>query len=168
MLDIEAAPPFSRRMRIGELAQAVGVSPETVRFYERAGLLPAPARRENAYRDYGEADAEHLRLVAELRRLDVPLAEAGRIASLCHSGHCTEMTLELPEVLAERRTSIASRIAGLRALDARLESLERHLEEPVTKARSMRILGPCCDAAQAVFDSATGTCPCCAPTTRRA
>lgn len=153
-------------MRIGELAQVVGVSTDTVRFYEKEGLLPAPSRRDNDYRDYGDADAEHLRLIIELRRLDVPLQEAARIASLCHSGHCAEMTLELPEVIADRRAAIAARIAGLAALDSRLASLESHLELPVRRARLAPVAGPCCDAAQAVLESARGSCPCCAPQVR--
>jgi DNA-binding transcriptional MerR regulator len=100
-------------MRIGELAQRVGVSSDTVRFYERSGWLPRAARRDNDYREYGEADVEHLRLLTGLRRLDLPLDDAARIASWCHSGHCQEMTDELPTLIAERRADIAARIEGL-------------------------------------------------------
>ena len=106
-------------MRIGELARQVGVSTDTVRFYERSGWLPRPTRRDNDYRDYGEAEAEHLRLLIDLRRLDLPLDEAARIASWCHSGHCADATSELPRLITERRAAIADRIAGLRELDAR-------------------------------------------------
>ena len=113
-------------MRIGELADRVGVSTDTVRFYERSGWLPRASRRENTYREYGEADVEHLRLLIDLRRLDVPLDDAAKIASWCHSGHCGDSTAELPHLIAERRADVASRIAGLQALDARLASLERH------------------------------------------
>ena len=63
-------------MRIGELADAVGVSTDTVRFYERSGWLPRASRRDNAYREYGHADVEHLRLIIDLRRLDLPLEDA--------------------------------------------------------------------------------------------
>lgn len=149
-------------MRIGELAQRVGVSTDTVRFYERSGWLPRPARRDNDYRDYGDADAEHLRLLIDLRRLDLPLEDAARIASWCHAGHCVDATAELPSLIAERRAAVADRIAGLVALDARLASLERHLGSP---RRELTIVGtaPCCDAADAVVGSAEGGCPCCAP-----
>ena len=158
-VDIPEAPSFAPRMRIGELARQVGVSTDTVRFYERSGWLPRPARRENAYRDYGEADAEHLRLLIDLRRLDMPLDDAARVASWCHSGHCADTTSELPELIAERRASVADRIAGLRALDARLASLERHL---LTPRRELAVgIGPCCDAADAVMGSADAGCPCC-------
>ena len=149
-------------MRIGELAQRVGVSTDTVRFYERSGWLPRPARRDNDYRDYGDADAEHLRLLIDLRRLDLPLDDAARIASWCHAGHCVDTTNELPGLIAERRAAVADRIAGLLALDARLASLERHLGRP---RRELSVIGtaPCCDAAEAVVGSAEGGCSCCTP-----
>lgn len=151
-------------MRIGELAGRVGVSTDTVRFYERSGWLPRAPRRGNDYRDYGEPDVEHLRLLIELRRLDVPLGDAGKIAGWCHSGHCAETTAELPRLISERRADIADRIAGLRALDARLDGLERHLNRPRRVLHMANAIGPCCDAADAVVASEAGGCACCSPT----
>jgi DNA-binding transcriptional MerR regulator len=148
-------------MRIGELARQVGVSTDTVRFYERAGWLPRPTRRDNDYRDYGEADAEHLRLLIDLRRLDLPLDEAARIAGWCHSGHCADTTSELPRLISERRAAIADRITGLRELDTRLAGLEAHMR---TGRPQLAVLGAgaCCEAAASVVGTAEGTCVCCA------
>jgi DNA-binding transcriptional MerR regulator len=146
-------------VRIGELAREVGVSTDTVRFYERSGWLPRASRRENAYREYGPADVEHLRLLIDLRRLDLPLGDAARIAGWCHSGHCADSTAELPRIIEERRAVIAERIAGLQALDASLTGLLGHLGRP---QRLLAVVdGPCCDAADAVVDAAEGGCPCC-------
>lgn len=150
-------------MRIGELAKRVGVSTDTVRFYERSGWLPRASRRENAYRDYGEADVEHLRLLTDLRRLDVPLSDAGQIAAWCHSGHCAESSAELPRVIAERRAELADRVAGLHALDARLADLERHLTRSDRTLQVIAASGPCCEAADAVVGSSEGGCACCSP-----
>jgi DNA-binding transcriptional MerR regulator len=149
-------------MRIGEVAAQVGVSTDTVRFYERSGWLPKPARRTNDYRVYGDADVEHLRLLIDLRRLDVPPDDAARIASWCHSGHCADATSELPQLIAERRAEVAERVAGLQALEARLAGLERHLARP---RRELRMVdqGPCCEAADAIVGSAEGGCSCCTP-----
>ena len=145
-------------MRIGELADAVGVSTDTVRFYERSGWFPRASRRDNAYRDYGPADVEHLRLIIDLRRLDLRLEDAARIASWCHSGHCADSTAELPRMIEQRRAEVADRIAGLQALDARLAGLLGHLGP----RRSLAVLdGPCCEAADAVVATAEGVCPCC-------
>lgn len=149
-------------MRIGEIARHVGVSADTVRFYERAGWLPRVGRGDNGYREYTAADAEHLRLLIDLRRLDIPLDDAARLARSCHSGHCDDTTAELPSVIARRRAEIASRIDGLRALDARLAGLERHLDR---RGRALPIAlaaGPCCDAAGDVVRIGEGGCDCCA------
>ncbi|HEX6868212.1 MAG TPA: MerR family transcriptional regulator, partial [Candidatus Limnocylindrales bacterium] len=110
-------------MRIGELAERVGVTADTVRFYERAGHLPRAARQGNTYRTYDEEDVEHLRLLIDLRRLDLPLEDAGRLAAWCHAGHCAETTAALPDLIAGHRAAIAARIDGLRELDARLAGL---------------------------------------------
>ena len=149
-------------MRIGELARQVGVSTDTVRFYERSGWLPRAARRDNDYREYGQPDVEHLRLLIDLRRLDIPLDDAARIAGWCHSGHCADSTAELPGLIGERRADIADRIAGLQALDAQLSGLQDHLGQPRRQLAVLDVAGPCCEAAGAVVGSAEGACACCA------
>lgn len=150
-------------MRIGELARQIGVTADTVRFYERAGLLPRPSRMGNGYREYRPADVDHLRLLVDLRRMEIPLDDAARIAGWCHAGHCTETSQELPRLIAQRRAEIADRVARLRHLDDRLAQLERHVTRP---ARSLQVVGAegaCCEAAAAVIGSGdASTCACCA------
>jgi DNA-binding transcriptional MerR regulator len=153
-------------MRIGELARRLEVSTDTVRFYERAGWLPSAARERNGYRDYREEDVEHLRLLIDLRRIDLPLETAARLASWCHSGHCDQTTADLPRQLAEKRREIASRVDDLRALDDRLAQLERHLGAATPKRRAeLRVLAgatPCCDAAAVMTTDEGETCAVCA------
>ena len=148
-------------MKIGELAREVGVSTDTVRFYERLGWLPRAVRRDNAYREYSQPDVEHLRLLIDLRRLDVPLEDAARIAGWCHSGHCAESTTELPRLIGERRADIADRIARLQALDVRLAGLQGHLDRPRRSLAVMDVTGPCCEAAGAIVGTSGGECSCC-------
>lgn len=150
-------------MRIGELARQIGVSTDTVRFYERSGWLPRALRGANDYREYGKPDIEHLRLLIDLRRLEIPLEEAAKIAGWCHAGHCSETTSELPRLIGERRAAIADRIAGLQALDARLAGLDAHLGRPRRPLAVVEVAGPCCDAAGAIVGSVEGACACCAP-----
>jgi DNA-binding transcriptional MerR regulator len=154
-------------VRIGELADRIGVTTDTIRFYEKSGLLPRPSRqRDNNYREYSEAEVDHLRLLIDLRRLDLPLDDAARIASWCHSGHCADTTAELPSLIADRRAAIAARIEGLRALDSRLADLDRHLAGR-RASRLLSVVGgdgaACCDAASAVSDIAESGCSCCTP-----
>jgi DNA-binding transcriptional MerR regulator len=148
-------------VRIGELAQRIGISTDTVRFYERAGWLPSPARRANDYREYAEADLEHLRLLIDLRRLEIPLEDAARIAAWCHAGHCGDTTAELPALIARQRSDIAERIAGLLTLDARLETLERHLARARPALNVLSGGAPCCDVAHAVIGNVEDACACC-------
>jgi DNA-binding transcriptional MerR regulator len=150
-------------MRIGELARSVGVSADTIRFYERAGLLPRPPRSENRYREYSDVDADHLRLLVDLRGLDVPLPQAASVATMCHSGHCADTSRELPLLIERQRHEIAQRIARFRALDARLADLARHLEPAAMLPLASD--GACCDAAAAILSAGEGRCSCCAPPT---
>ena len=90
-------------MRIGELAQTSGTPIETIRFYEREGLLPAAARTEGNYRIYTPQHADRLGFIRQCRSLDMtldevrvllrfkdqPLADCGEVNSLLdeHIGH---------------------------------------------------------------------------------
>ena len=62
-------------MKIGELARAGGVNVETIRYYERIGLLPEPHRTAANYRSYGEAHRLRLAFVRHCRSLDMTLDE---------------------------------------------------------------------------------------------
>src|SRR5262245_9164243 len=62
-------------MKIGEVAREAGVSIDTVRFYERRGVLPAPQRRPSGYRTYTASTVERIRLARELQELGLTLDE---------------------------------------------------------------------------------------------
>lgn len=72
-------------MKIGELAQAAGSTVETVRYYEKEGLLPAPERNANNYRSYGAAHVERLRLIRNCRALDMTHDEIRALLALFDS-----------------------------------------------------------------------------------
>jgi MerR family mercuric resistance operon transcriptional regulator/MerR family copper efflux transcriptional regulator len=63
-------------MKIGEVAQQSGVSVDTVRFYERVGVLPAPERTESGYRDYTPDTVGRIRLTRELQAIGFTLSDA--------------------------------------------------------------------------------------------
>ena len=74
-------------MKIGILAEATGTPVETIRFYEREGLLPPPARAENNYRMYLPVHVERLAFVRQCRNLDMTLDEIRALpASLSGDG----------------------------------------------------------------------------------
>src|SRR3954449_12728604 len=63
-------------MKIGEIAGQAGVSVDTVRFYERVGVLPAAARTASGYRDYQPETVERIRLTRELQAIGFTLSDA--------------------------------------------------------------------------------------------
>ena len=115
-------------MRIGAMAERLGTTPHAIRFYERRGLLPAPARSDNRYREYSEADAERLRLLIGLRQLDIPLEQAAELATMCAAGRCDEVSDELRGLLSAKRVELARRVDEMRFLDRRMAHLAGQLE----------------------------------------
>ncbi|HEX7219633.1 MAG TPA: Cd(II)/Pb(II)-responsive transcriptional regulator [Burkholderiales bacterium] len=105
-------------MRIGELAHKAGVDVQTVRYYEREGLLEAPARTGSGYRAYSPAHLERLNFVRHCRSLDMPLAEVKRLLEL--SG---EKGISCDEVNA----LVRAHLARVQAKRKSLEDLERKL-----------------------------------------
>lgn len=69
-------------MKIGELASALDVPIETIRYFEREGLLPAPARSEGNYRLYSETHRERLSFIRHCRTLDMALDEIRQLLRL--------------------------------------------------------------------------------------
>jgi DNA-binding transcriptional MerR regulator len=63
-------------MKIGEIANRAGVTVDTVRFYERVGVLPPPARTESGYRDYEPDTLERIQLTRELQAIGFTLTDA--------------------------------------------------------------------------------------------
>ena len=73
-------------MRIGELAVASGTTTKTLRFYEEAGLLPAPERTANGYRDYTPAALARLDFVRRGRTAGLTLAQIREILDIRDAG----------------------------------------------------------------------------------
>lgn len=75
-------------MQIGELAKRGGISIQTVRFYERRGLLPSPPRKESGYRVYGEGDLRRLLFIRHAKALGFSLEEIRKILAMRARGAC--------------------------------------------------------------------------------
>lgn len=110
-------------MKIGELAAKSGVGIETIRHYEREGLLPPPARSQSNYRLYGEAHVQQLSLIRHCRGMDMSLQE---IRTLLHfRAHPTENCGQIDALLETHLAHVSSRIRELRALEKQLKELRR-------------------------------------------
>lgn len=83
---------------IGRLARLAGVKPDTIRFYERRGLLPRPARTAAGYRVYEEANLRRVRFIRKAQSLGFSLDEVQRILSLRgHSGETCRCVMAMAE-----------------------------------------------------------------------
>jgi len=71
-------------MTIGRLAKETGVNIDTIRYYERHGLLPHPSRRESGYREYARADVARLSFIRRAKELGFSLADIAELLSLSH------------------------------------------------------------------------------------
>ena len=69
-------------MTTGQLAKIAEVNIETVRYYERRGLIPKPRRRESGYREYPEETVERIRFIKHAKVLGFSLKEIGELLSL--------------------------------------------------------------------------------------
>lgn len=108
-------------MKIQELAQRADVSAKTIRYYEEIGILPAPVRTENNYREYGEQDVDRLRLVAGARRLNLSLDDIQEIIALRDRREAPCRVLL--ERLEHKADEIAERIRELKQLERELRTL---------------------------------------------
>ena len=121
---------YGRAVNVSDLARDAGIATSAIRFYERIGVLPQPRRRANGYREYTDVDLRRLKLVTRLRRLDLDLATAGRLARLCAAGKCDAMAVDLAPLVSDQRREVARRQAELMGLDRELADLELTLAEP--------------------------------------
>jgi len=122
-IDLAGAARFTLgRVNVSELARRAGLSPSGVRWYESVGVLPAAARGPNGYREYSAHDLRLLQLVASLRRLGLPPAEAGRLARLCLDRGSLDN--EVPAALEEHRRAIAQQRQELDRLEFEIRDLE--------------------------------------------
>ncbi len=92
-------------MLIGEVGAITGVDSQTIRFYERRGLLPAPTRAPNGYRTYDDAVVGRLQFVRAAQSAGLTLAEIAEVLGLRDAGEapCAHVSLLLEEKLADVR-----------------------------------------------------------------
>jgi DNA-binding transcriptional MerR regulator len=75
-------------LTVSTLARQVGIRPDTVRYYERAGLLPPPLRSPAGYRQYDPATADRLRFIRGAQRLGLRLREIADLLAVRDRGAC--------------------------------------------------------------------------------
>jgi len=118
----------------GQLAQRVGVNLETLRFYEKEGLLSPPSRTASGYRQFAESAVDRLDFVRRAKGLGFSLAEIRELLVL-QEGNA--------QSCVEVRNRIRNKLIVLLAKKAELESLEAQLRSALRKCDSqLKQLGP--------------------------
>ncbi|BES73328.1 Cd(II)/Pb(II)-responsive transcriptional regulator [Marinobacter nanhaiticus D15-8W] len=114
-------------MRIGALASETGFTQETIRYYERIGLIPSPQRSDSNYRDYGPSYVDRLRFIANCRSLDMTLEEVRHLLDLRENpeARCGEAN----QLLAEHLEHVRQRINELNQLANQLELIQDQCHE---------------------------------------
>ena len=112
---------MSKPLTIGVLARESGVNLETVRFYERSGLLPAPPRSAAGYRHYQEGDVRRLRFIRRGRELGFSLEEIRSLLEL--AAHPESPCDTADRMTREHLDSIEARIRDLQNLRTELGKL---------------------------------------------
>ncbi|MEU0194990.1 heavy metal-responsive transcriptional regulator [Streptomyces afghaniensis] len=110
-------------MRIGELATAAGLTTKTIRFYEQAGLLPAPPRTPVGYRDYPPHTVARLSFVRDAQAAGLTLAEIRSVLALRDSGQAP--CAQVGELNEEHLAEIDRRMAELGQARTVLRELAR-------------------------------------------
>lgn len=108
-----------QELTIGAFAAAAGVNVETIRFYQRRGLIREPRRSFGRIRRYGAEDVARLRFVKSAQRLGFSLEEIAGLLRLEDGTHCNEARIAAEEKLADVR----SKLEHLRRIEAVLGEL---------------------------------------------
>jgi MerR family mercuric resistance operon transcriptional regulator len=110
-----------RTLTIGALAAAAGVNVETVRYYQRRGLLNEPRKPGRGIRHYGDADMERLCFVKAAQTLGFSLDEVAELLTLADGTHCREAR----ELAQHKLKDVRGKLASLRHIEAALAGLVR-------------------------------------------
>ncbi|HET9440289.1 MAG TPA: MerR family transcriptional regulator [Longimicrobiales bacterium] len=111
-------------LTVGKLASAAGVGVETIRFYEKRGLITQPVRRTSGYREYSDSDVVRLQFIKRAQGLGFTLKEIGELIQLEQDSRarCSDLQDRTEE--------------KIRAVDEKLAELARMRSELVKLARS--------------------------------
>jgi DNA-binding transcriptional MerR regulator len=125
-------------VRISELADRVGVPTSTVRYYERIGLLGAPARTGSGYRDYGEDSATQLLFVHRARRMGLSCEHIAELLPVWDGANCSAAHDRVSRLIDEKQAEIAERIGELQAFARQLHEVRVALQAspPVGECRT--------------------------------
>ncbi len=108
-------------MTIGQVARKTGLGIETIRFYERKGLVQEPQRKDSGYRQYQQQDVDRLLFIQQAKTLGFTLSEIHELLSLKVSPHTSSR--EIKKIAQSKLADIEARIKLLKRMQRTLKKL---------------------------------------------
>lgn len=128
-------------MKIAEVSKRYAISADTLRYYERVGLLRHVPRTESGVRDYAEADCQRIEFVKCMRDAGMPIEALSEYLQLFEQGD--ETAPRRKEILMEQRDLLQQRIAamqqGLDRLNAKIDTYDTHMLETERRMRQAEL-----------------------------
>ncbi|AGG88986.1 MerR family transcriptional regulator [Rhodanobacter sp. FW510-R12] len=109
----------SEQLTIGAFAKAAGVNLETIRFYQRKGLLPEPDKPYGSIRRYGDTDVARVKFIKSAQRLGFSLDEVAQLLALEDGTHCSEAA----QFAAQHLADVRGRLKDLKRMETVLARL---------------------------------------------
>lgn len=132
---------MAAHLTIGKLAAATGANVETIRYYERAGLISPPARTEGNYRSYRDDDVARLRFIRRTRDLGFSLEQVRALLSI--SGQRDSSCGTVDAIATEHLVEVDRKIADLTALRRELaDAVASCAGGKVAECRILEAFGP--------------------------
>jgi Cd(II)/Pb(II)-responsive transcriptional regulator len=113
-------------MKIGELAARAGCDVQTVRFYEREGLLAEPEREQSGYRRYAPRHLHQLQFIRHCRSLDIPLPDIREL--LAFAAAPDRSCVQVNALLDEHIETVHQRLKALKVLEKQLVALRKQCD----------------------------------------
>ena len=104
---------------IGALAEAAGVNVETIRFYQRKGLMPEPEKPYGSIRRYGAAELARVRFIKSAQRLGFSLEEVGELLKLEDGARCSEAR----QLAEQKLVDVRQKLTDLQRIESVLAGL---------------------------------------------
>ncbi len=132
-------------LHIGRVAKRTGLTVDAIRFYEKAGLLPRPARTEGGYRLYHEREVADLEFIQKAQQLGFSLNEIRELFSI--QRHPDESCAHVRDLIAAKLGVVRAKIANLQKLETDLAEALRQCRTALRKPSKLR---DCCPVLQEI------------------
>ncbi len=130
-------------MNIRQAAVETGLTADTIRYYERRGVLPQPARSTNGYRQYTASHLASLRLARGLRDLELPLDQVALIVGVAHDASCGDVRRALDGSIRDMLVQIDERIEKLELTRTRLRAIRKGIRSMAPETERVPGITPC-------------------------